>query len=267
MAIDYIIDYACVPKETLTTEGIVERLKARERAASVIRLFRENGDQRPPSQMGFEFTRTNPQGEEENRVIVVQEMLDLAAELDPLAHYCKGCPANLSGAPFGCVGFIEYPLSGAAERWLLDQLPGIEEPLMWLLLRQGVQELGYDGEPVKPLRASGTYFEERRVAGRDLAEFVMTANQVFEMLFLLGDIQPAHAGMLLLLFNAIPRAEDADQIVRIMNRSLSGEEIEANFPFQMAVGRDDDRTTAEMKDFFRALHRAWTLGVALRLDV
>ncbi len=267
MAIDYIIDYACVPKETLTTEGIVERLKARERAASVIRLFRENGDQRPPSEMGFEFTRTTPEGDEENRVIVVQEMLDLAADLDPLQPYCAGCPANLSGAPFGCIGFIEYPISTAAERWLLDLLPGIEEPLPWLLLRQGVQELGYDGESVKPLRANGTYFEERRVAGRDLAEFLMTGNQVFEMLFLLGDIQPAHAGMLLLLFHAIPRAGDADQIVRIMNRSLSDEEIERDYPFQMTIGRDDDRTTAELKGFFQALHRAGSLGVALKLDV
>src|SRR5688572_641387 len=122
MAIDYVIDYPCVPKETLSTGGILERLKARERAGAVIKLFREAGDQRPPSEMGFEFTRTTLQGEEENRVIVVQEMLDLAAELDPLAHYCADCPANIMGVPYGCVGAIEYPISVAAERWLLDQL-------------------------------------------------------------------------------------------------------------------------------------------------
>src|SRR5512134_2442897 len=113
MAIDYIIDYACIPKQTLGTVGIIERLKARDRAHSVIRLFRENGDQRPPSEMGFEFTRTSPDGVEETRVIVVQEMLDRAAELDPLAQHCVGCPANVSGQPFGCVGFVQYPISAA----------------------------------------------------------------------------------------------------------------------------------------------------------
>ncbi len=267
MAIDYVIDYACIPKQTLTSAGIVERLKAWERAQAVIRLFRENGDDRPPSQMGFEFTRTNPDGEEETRVIVVQEMLDLAAELDPLAHYCEGCPANLRAEPFGCVGLIEYPISAAAERWLLDQLPGIDQPLVWMLLRQGVQELGYSGELVKPLRADSTYFEERRVAGRDLAEFVMSADQVFEMLFLLGDIQPAHAGILLLLFNAIPREVEAAQIVQIMNRNLSAEDIARDYPFQMTIQPDDDPTAAELKAFFYALHRAWTLNVALLLDV
>ena len=267
MAIDYIIDYDCVPKQTLTTEGIVERLKEQERANAVIRLFRENGDDRPPSQMGFEFTRTNLAGEEETRVIVVQEMLDHAADLDPLAQYCVGCPANVRGAPFGCVGQIEYPISAAGERWLLDQLPGIDQPLVWMLLRQGVQELGYDGESVRPLRANLTYFEEQRVAGRDLVEFVMSANQVFEMLFMLGNIQPAHAGILLLLFGAIPREIEAAQIVQIMNRALNGDDIARDYPFQMAIQQDDDRTVAELKAFFYALYCAWALNLPLLLDV
>lgn len=267
MAIDYVIDYDCVPKQMLGTGGILERLKARARAGAVIKLFRENGDQRPPSEMGFEFTRTTAAGEEETRVVVVQEMLDLATELDPLAHYCVGCPANIAGAPFGCVGAIEYPISLAGERWLLDQLPGTDQPLVWLLLRQGVQELGYDGAPVEPLRANSAYFEERRVAGRDLTEFVMTANQVFEMLFLLGNIAPAHAGVLLLLFNAVPRDVEAAQIVQIMNGTLDKTVFLRDFPFQMTVTEFDDRTVAGLKDFFRALHRAWALGVALLLDV
>ncbi len=264
MAIDYVIDYMCVPKQRLGSDGILERLKARERAGAVIKLFRENNDPRPPSEMGFEFTRTTPAGEEETRVIVVQDMLDQAAELDPLAHYCAGCPANVQGVPFGCVGAIQYPISAAAERWLLDQLPGIEEPLPWLLLRQGVQELGYDGEAVKPLRADDTYFEEQRVAGRDLVEFIFTANQVFEMLFLLGAIQSSHAGMLLLFFNAIPRSVEAAQIVQIMNRSA---DIARDYPFAMTIHEDDDRTIAELKLFFTALYHAWSLGVALLLDV
>ena len=267
MAIDYIIDYPCVPKETLSTEGIVERIKSRERAGAVIKLFRENGDQRPPSEMGFEFTRTNLDGEEETRVVVVQEMLDLAEELIPLEQYCVGCPANITGAPFGCIGAISYPISAAGERWLLDQLPGTDQPLIWLLLRQGIQELGYDGDSVKPLRANSTYFEERRVAGRDMVEFVITANQVFEMLFLLGNLQPAHAGALLLLFNAIPREVETAQVVEITTNRLSADEIERDYPFQMSVQPDDDRTVAELKTFFYALYRAWSLRVALLLDV
>ena len=267
MAIDYVIDYTCVPKAALGTDGILDRLKARDRAAAVIQLYRENGDQRPPSEMGFELSRTTLEGVEETQVIIVQDMLDRAAELDPLASYCAGCPANVRGVPFGCVGFIQYPISARAERWLLDRLPGIDEPLIWMLLRQGIQELNYTGESVAPLRADSTYFEERRVAGRDLTEFVYTANQAFEMLFLLGNIAPAHAGILLLLFGAIPRGVDAGQIVLIMNRQLTGEAIARDYPFQLQPSEADDHTIADLKAFFYALYRAWSLDLPLLLDV
>ncbi|MBK8027346.1 MAG: hypothetical protein IPK19_39620 [Chloroflexi bacterium] len=267
MAIDTVIGYSCIPKQTLNSEGILERLKARDRARTVIELYREGGDERHPSLMEFEFTRINSEGDEEHRIVNVQEMLNHGAELDPLAHHCAGCPANVSGHPFGCFGVIQYPISARAERWLLDRLPGIDEPLIWLLLRQGVQDLGYNGDLIGPLRQQKDYFEEKRLPGRDLVEFVISGDQVFEMLFLVGAIQPAHAGMLLLFFNAIPRAIEADHIVHILNRDLTAEQIAAEFPFQLHAADDDDITIYELKLFFKALHTAWTLNVVVGLDV
>ena len=129
MAIDYVIDYDCEPKRKLTTEGIIERIKGRERAAMIIRMYREKGDDRPPSEMGFEFTRSTPDGQGETQLIVVQDLLDAADELQPLEQHCRGCPANRTGTPFGCTGFVQYPFSGAGEAWLLDQIErlGLDE--------------------------------------------------------------------------------------------------------------------------------------------
>lgn len=267
MAIDYGVLFPCVPRERIGSESILERLKGRERAHTIIQLFRRNGDQRPPSQMGFELTRSTPEGAEETRVLIVQDMLDDAAPLDELAHHCAGCPANLTGAPYGCYGRIDYPISAQAERWLLDRLPGIDQPLAWLLLRQGVQELGYDGESVRALRVNPAYFEERRVMGRDMGEFVMTADQVFEMLFLLGSIRPPHAGILLLFFDLIPRQIEADAIREILDGRLDREAILSRFPLRIPDRDEDDTTISQLKDFFRALYTAWTLGVPLMLDV
>lgn len=267
MAIDFVVSYDCVPKQTFTQEGILDRLKERDRARTVIDLYREGGDERHPTLMEFELSRVNAEGVEETRVVNVQSMLDRAAELDSVAAHCAGCPANLVGEPFGCYGVIQYPISAAAERWLLDRLPGIEEPLIWLLLRQGVQELGYDGAAVAPLRADPTYFEERRLPGRNMVEFIFTANQVFEMLFLTGAVQPAHAGMLLLLFGAIPRSVEADQIVRIMNRQLHAAEIKLKFPFQYRPEEGDDLSITQMKIYLYALYNAWLLNVPVGLDV
>jgi hypothetical protein len=267
MAIDYTIDLTCVPKETFGTQGVLERLKGRARAESIIRLFRENGDDRSPDQMGFEFVRSSPAGEEETQVIVVQDLLDQAAELDAYAPLCIGCRANRRAQPFGCMDAIQYPLTSSAERWLLDRLPGIDQPLLWLLLRQGVQELGYDGKTVEPLRASGVYFESPTLFMRDLQDFIMTSDQVFEMIFLLGDIQPSHAGMLLQFTDAVPRVTEAGQIVELMNNAHSPDEKASRYPFKLAAEASDDRTIAELKRFLASLHRAWALNVPLKLDV
>jgi hypothetical protein len=266
MAIDFVVDYGCDPKRKFGTPEILERLKMRVRAQTIIRLFREHGDSRPPSEMGFEFVRQTPEGEEETQIIIVQDLLDRATELDEWGHHCAGCAANARNAPFGCVDAVQYPLSARGERWLLDRLPGIDAPFLWLLLRQGIQEMGYDGEAVKGLRASGTYFEADAAMTRDMQDFIIDTNQVFEMTFMLGDIQPAHAGMLLQFFNAVPRTTEASQVVEIMNGLLSADEIAQRYPLRITDDEADDSTIAELKRFLRALHLAWRLRVPLILD-
>jgi hypothetical protein len=264
MAIDYIIDYECIPKQELTTEGILDRLKARARAEAIIRLFRANGDDRPPSQMGFEFTRSTPEGEEERRVIVVQDLLDLAADLDPLENYCVGCPANRAGRPFGCINFIQYPLSGVAESWLLNRLPTPDDALVWLLLKQGIEEFKYDGESVRPLReADSTYFEDSRVVTHKLGEFSVTSNQVFEMIFSVGHIMPNHAALLLLFFNVIRRDLEADEI---MHLTPAPPDVREKYPFLLKSEPSDDPTIVEFKQFFDALYTAWLLNRRMLVD-
>jgi hypothetical protein len=267
MAIDYVIDYGCVPKQAFGSAEIIDRLKGRNRANTIIRLFRESGDPRTPDKMGFEFVRNTPEGEEETQIVVVQDLLDRALELDTYAHHCAGCPANALGMPFGCIGFIQYPLSEVGERWLMERLPGIDQPLLWLLLRQGIQEMGYDGADVAPLRASGTYFEANSAIVRDMTDFQIDSNQVFEMTFLLGKIQPSHAGMLLHFFDAVPRATEASQIVPIMKRELSADEIATRYPLLITPERGDDATITDLKRFMMALHRAWMHDATLSLDV
>ena len=265
MAIDYIIDYSCTPKQQIGTYSIMERLKGAERAETIIRLFRENGDERPPSEMGFEFTRNTPDGEEQTRIIVVQDLLDEAAALGPVAHHCQGCPANRSGQPFGCMGYIQYPISAAAEKWLLDNLPVPDETLVWMLLRQGIREFKYDGETVRPLRESGDlYFEDRLASSRRLGEFQIDGNQLFEMIFGVGNILPNHGALLLLFLNAIERDLEADVI---MNITPAPADVESRHPFLMQYFDRDDTSVTDFKEFLQALHIAWKLDVKVLLDV
>jgi hypothetical protein len=260
MAIDYAIQYPCVPRQELGDEQLLELLKEQERAELIIAMFRKNNDSRPPSEMGYEFTRTTPEGEEETQLIVVQDVLDRVEELVVRAHHCKGCPANRLGKPYGCASFVQYPISGEAEAWLLNNLPSPKEPLLWLLLKQGIDNFMYDGQDIALLRQKGTtYFEDRNAATRRLGEFDVNANQVFEMIFNVGNINPNHAGILLLFFNVIDRELQAHDIMSI------GTADSARYPFLMDDSDLDDKTMRELRGFFHALYTAWKLRVTLHI--
>jgi hypothetical protein len=267
MGIDYIIHYDCEPKRALTLEGLMNRLKGRDRAAKIIGLYRDQGDRRSPSQMGFEMVRRLPDGTEETEVVIVQDLLDAAAELAPWEPYCLGCPANRTATPFGCVGTINYPISSAAERWLLDQLPGNDHPLVFMLLQKALHEMGYTGEAAVPLRAqSSVFLENPEPLERDLGGVPVTGDQVFELLFLSGPIRPAHGSLLLQFFGGISPDLEADVMMQLAVPP-SQAWIEKNIPFLLAPAVSDDASIASLKEFFRALHIAYRLSVPVLLDV
>ena len=272
MAIDYIIEYECAPKRELSAAGILERLKERERAQGVIQWFRAAGDYRPPSQMGFEFSHNLPGDNGEKQLIVVQDLLDHAAVLDDHADYCQNCPANRARRPFGCIGFIQYPITAHAETWLLERLPVPDEPLVWLLLKQGIQNLGYDGSSVKALRdADGenasdarTLFELPIAPQRRLGELRVSADQLLEMIFGVGArIFPNHAGILLLFVNAIERDLEAEEIQAISSFETT---ISNRLAFDMPDLAEHDNCVKEFVAFFHALYTAWKLQAPLFVD-
>ena len=267
MGIDYVVHYECEPKRALTLEGLMARVKGRERADAIIELYRAQCDPRPPRQMGFEMVRRTAGGGEEQEVIVVQDLLDAAEALTPWEPYCVDCPANYAGRSFGCIGAINYPLSLAGERWLLDQLPGNDYPLVYMLLQKAIQEQGYRGEAAARLRAqNGVFFESGEAPSRSIDGFVVTGDQVFEMLFLSGHIRPAHGALLLQFFDAIYSDLDADVMMQLADPP-SAEWIDQTAPFLHRPEPSDDATIAALKQFFHALYTAYRLGVPLLLDV
>ncbi|MBN1963758.1 MAG: hypothetical protein JW910_03870, partial [Anaerolineae bacterium] len=260
MGIDYIIHYECEPKRALTLEGLMGRLKSRDRANTIIRLYRDHGDERSPSQMGFEMMRRLADGTEQREVIVVQDLLDAAEDLKPFEPHCAGCPANRTGASFGCVGSINYPISERGERWLLDQLPGQDHPLVFLLLQRAIREIGYSGKAAARLRAQdGVFLEATVPPQRDLEALIVSGDQVFEMLFLSGPIQPAHATLLLQFFGGISREMDADIMMQLA-APPSQAWIDQYAPFSHQTHESDDDSTASLKEFLRALYLAFRCG-------
>lgn len=265
MAIDYVIDYLCEPKDILTTGGILSRLKGRAQAAEIIKLYRDAGDNRGYDRMGFEFTRNTPEGETETQTVLISDLLATARQLDPLEQHCVGCPANITGNPFGCFGRVNYPLSDQAERWLLMQLPlPHEAPLVWTLLGEHLRDLNQYSASVQQIREGGTYFESALNPRRKLGEIALSGNNLFYLLFMQGHIPPSRVGIILLFFNAIPRNLDAPDIFKLTPASKDAVE---RYPFQIqSEPESDDRSVSELKTFFKALYTSWRFNVALQLD-
>ncbi len=265
MGVDYVIDYACRPKEALSTSGILVRLKAGERAESIIALYRDNGDMRPPVEMGFEMVRRTAEGAEETQVVIVQSLLDEAAQLAPYEHFCEGCPANVQGRPFGCFGRINYPISRAAELWMLRRLPIAEEPLVFLLLRDVISESRELATQAAQIReTSSAIFETKEVFGRVVEGITATTNHLFGLLFLTGASDPIRSVMLLLFMGAIPRDMEADAL---QSMTPAPPDARERFPFLLSIEDADDETTRALKGYFAALYTAYLLNVTTSLDV
>jgi hypothetical protein len=266
MAIDYVIDLDCFPKRALTSAGLLARIKSRNRADAIIKLYRDHNDNRPPSEMGFEMVRRTPDGNEETQIVMVNDLLDDAAPLDSLSTHCAGCPANRTGASFGCYGFVGYPISRTAELWLLKQLPGPDDPLVLLLLRQTLIDYVFRSEEIVRMRQlPGTIFETSERFARRIEDVQINTDQVFEMLFLPTLIQPAHGVLLMLFFGAIPRDMDAESLMRLTRPADNGS-VTRDAPFLLQPDPADDESIIALKGFFEALHVAYRLNVSVSLD-
>ena len=267
MGIDYLIDYDCAPKQAFSVAELTARLKGRERAERIIRLYRDNGDYRPPSEMGFEFVRRAADGTEETETIIVQDLLDAAAELEPWAEHCRTCPANRLADAFGCMDGIPYPITERAERWLLAQLPDDSHPLPYMLLQKAIREHGYKGETARALRAqAGVFFEAEEAPTRKLHALKVSGDQIFEMLFLSGHIQPAHGSLLLQFFGGISQDLDPDVIMQLADPP-SEAWLDEHVPFLLDVEAGDPPDIVHFKHLFEAMYWAFRLRVTLLLDV
>ena len=215
--------------------------------------------------MGFEMVYRNAQGEEETTIVQVSDLDDLRSELDGFEHHCEGCPANRLKRSFGCIGAVNYPISGRAEVWMLEQLPTPDEPVPFLLLQQG-RDMGNTGAQAEGLRGGhpGVFFESPTIIKRQYEEMDVTGEQLFELLFLLGDIQPKRGIMIMLFMEAIHRDMQADELMAL---TPAQQNYAAKYPFLLDGRGDDDASIRDLKGFFHALYIAWLLDKNVILDV
>lgn len=257
MAIDHVVNLDCAPKRALGVEGLVDRVKARWRAESVIRFAREQGDQRPLDAITFTIGVMGPQGAVEEREASVSSLLQHSASLEPHRSTCATCPANRGKRDgFGCYESINYPIRASTEEWLVRRLPPTLDCTAGYLFAKALVDFQWNGAQAAQMRASnGRFFEnEEQLDVEYDDEVVIGSNAVFHMMFHVGHFGSEHAKMLCLFLGMLPHDIDADVL-------LGNDWAKALVPIPPQEGAEE-----QMAEFLRACAKSAELDVDLLVD-
>jgi hypothetical protein len=255
MAIDYVLAMGCEPQKLLGVERLVALHRTRVIARSALAHMRQEGENRPASEIEVQMTVRKPDGDA-SRGVTLQDLLDESAPLDEVAGACDTCPAGLS-REFSCHRRIRYPIPEHVEQWLMARLPSALGCTAGALLVRGLQEFGWDGSPTARLRASGTTFFESRAPygvrweGPD-GKIEITSDQIFQMMFMVGHLAPTHSLMLALFLGVIPHDTSLFTLKNEHDRHVALASAQ--------VPTEPDADIEQLAAFLR------TLAVAARLD-
>ncbi|MFC9895010.1 hypothetical protein ACFVMC_15095 [Nocardia sp. NPDC127579] len=233
MALDYVVDLPCRPKQALGTEKILELLILRGAAMFTLDQHRHNA-RRPWRRMTFRNMVTRPTGTVKVESSVTKA-LEQAAQLDAFVDDCLACPANNDRqSGFGCYGRVNYPLDLATEEMLLSMLPDdLTAGGAGTEFKAGWDYFDWDGSQAAEARAaSRTFFESPVAPVRQWPTGeILTGDQVFEMLFIGHGFEGSLAKLLAISFRliildeeagplldlAIPESEQASQVIGYLN--------------------------------------------------
>lgn len=217
MGVDYVVGYECEPKKEVGTERLIDLCKRKAQAETVLQMTRNGGDNRPPSEITFTRFVETPGGRVEENVNL-QKMFDEVKELDRFAGKCSDCPANTEGRAVGCYGYVAYPITDEQESWIMSRLPGDLDSLRGKFLCKAIGDFGYDGGEIPRLRRQGEVFLQRnrpikRRWGGFLSGRKITSDQILQMMFGLGDLDPGHCMVLCLALGMVKDDATPDDVM------------------------------------------------------
>jgi hypothetical protein len=261
MAIDYLLGVRCEPQKQLGVERLVNLHRTRVLARSALAHMREDGDARAPSEIEIQLTMRTTDGDQA-RGVTLEDLMNEARPLDEVAPHCEHCPAELP-REFACHRRIRYPIPERVEAWLMARLPEKLGCTAGALLVRGLGEFGWDGAPAAKLRAAGTTFFESRVAYGVRWEspdgnIEISSDQLFQMMFLVGNLAPTHCLMLALFTGVIPH----DTSLHDLKDGPGREKVLA----MANVPTEADPDIEQLAAFLRALATAARLEVPVLVD-
>jgi hypothetical protein len=202
MAIDFALQQPCATRKRMPEGKLRALVRQWGIAEFAVAKFRDEfphaDNETLANKCTVEIAVDGPDGTAKQAQVTVGQLLDMIAPLRGLDGDCRGCPANVSGRAFGCIGKVNYPIKAEAEHWLLSRLPDdAKEPGLVLLLNY-LADLGIDGAPVEAQRARPRMFELRVPAVRKWGGWLgpkaqINSSQLLHMLAYGGAFVPERA--------------------------------------------------------------------------
>jgi len=191
MAIEFALQKPCAARRH--TPEVKLRTMIRQAAAAEVAIaqFRDKfphaDEETLTSKCTVQVAVKRPDGTVIQTQVTVGRLQSMIEPLSELDGECKGCPANVSGRSFGCVGKVDTPVRKEVEDWLLARLPDDAKDAHLVQLLKHLAELGIDGAPIDEQRARSRMFERKEAAVRKWggwfgSKVQVTSSQLLQML-------------------------------------------------------------------------------------
>lgn len=236
MAIEFALQKPCSARRHTPEVKLRSMVRHRDVAEFAIARFRAKfplaDEETLTAKCTVEIAVKRPDGTVIQTQVTVGRLQDMIAPLGELDGECKGCPANVSGRSFGCIGKVDTPLPKDAEEGLLARLPDDAKDAQLAQLFQHLAEQGVDGAPIEDLRSRTRLFERKEAAVRKWggwfgAKRQITSGQLLQMLLLGETVTPEQARLLTRLLGLArlktepAAAADAAQPFRLLLRAIN----------------------------------------------
>ena len=274
MAVDWVLHYLCQPKEAFGggdflagTDRLLECLKARHRADAIAEIARRDGES--PAGKSVTIRVAHADGDVNDREVTYEDLVREADQLKPHEPACAGCPANVLGKPFGCIGVINYPIRKVGEEWLVNRLQP-SSAVGGKLFLAAIRDFGYTGEPLRQYRTAGLFEAGRPLTKKLKKGFfggdAVTSDQLFQAIFCIGEpLDPGHCLGILMWLGCL-RLDGA--VVETPEQALAVSKLEGAKAraegAQFDVGEPAaDPAVRPMQLLLKALYSSWVLKAPL----
>jgi len=277
MAIEFWIEQGCPVKDHLTVPAFKEMLKQRLIARGLLEHDLQQGMSRKQAEdQSFKWQIIGPDGVRRAGDIRIGAILDETRILDVLRDHCTGCPANLAGS-YGCYNLVNYPISARAELWLAE------------VARKAGERTDTGNIPLRVIfdrrLRGGKFSRMRHEMGRRAFELpaapdvrfdsgpfkrrTVTTDQVLDVLFLTRELSGSFLEDLSLFSGGleITDREPREGSFQFASAAVDANEKKVWYVFNLRDGLDDDRSTRQLKGFFRGAFRAYQLERNLTIEV